>query len=70
MIDRFYIDCFNDFITSKKKEWMDFNPQQLTNKLNNLKNDVLNLKSMTKLRYSDIDNIMSAYDINHRITED
>ena len=49
---------------------MDFNPQQLTNKLNNLKNDVLNLKSMTKLRYSDIDNIMSAYDINHRITED
>ena len=42
---------------------MDFNIHQLGNKDNKLKNDILNLKSMIKLRYSDIDNIIS--DINH-----
>ena len=42
---------------------MDFNLHQLGNKDNKLKNDILNLKSMIKLRYSDIDNIIS--DINH-----
>jgi hypothetical protein len=66
--DRFYIDCYNDFITSKQKEWMEFNLHQLANKDNKLKNDILNLKSMIKLRYSDIDNIMT--DINHKITEE
>lgn len=66
--DRFYIDCYNDLITSKQKEWMEFNLHQLANKDDKLKNDILNLKSMLKLRYSDIDNIMT--DINHKITEE
>ena len=47
---------------------MEFNLHQLANKDNKLKNDILNLKSMIKLRYSDIDNIMT--DINHKITEE
>jgi len=56
--DRNYIDNYNAFITSKQEEWINFNRQQLSIKNDKLNKDILNLKLMVGLKYSDIDNIM------------
>jgi hypothetical protein len=56
--DRCYIDDYNNFISTQQVEWINFNKQQLFLKNDKLTKDILNLKIMVGLKYTDIDHIM------------
>jgi hypothetical protein len=56
--DRCYIDNYNRFITKHQEEWIKFNREQISIKHDKLNKDILNLKMMVRMKYTDVDNIM------------
>ena len=65
--DRTYIDNYNEFIYQKQKEWLEFNLKELERKNNNFTEDLINLKSIVKLKYTNVDNIIQ--NLKDKITE-